>query len=272
MPIITMLETKRSPSVGRPGPCGALGAEEIAEPVARHHDLADDLARREIAHQPLRAGVAERAVERAADLAREAKRAAVGLRDIDALDLVRPLARDLAGQAQQPLAGAVDRDLLGHHLRPRQRVMRVEQRAQLLRHAGHLVEALRAAHIEPVPDLLHAHLLLRGRHADRRRAPRPAPRASARPATASPAARSARAGFSRARSRSQALRSCRHRRALRRVPSAIDGLSRAAPPDMPARNAGQRLLALLRDPVERLGNALERERVGGLGALARSWP
>ena len=87
-----MLETKRSPSVGRPGPWRAR-AEEVAEPVARHHDLPDDLAGRQVAHQPLRAGVAERAVERAADLARQAERAAVGLRDVDALDLVRPLAR-----------------------------------------------------------------------------------------------------------------------------------------------------------------------------------
>ena len=46
MPIMTMLETKRSPSVGRPGPVGAFGAEPVAEPVARHHHLADDLARR----------------------------------------------------------------------------------------------------------------------------------------------------------------------------------------------------------------------------------
>ena len=161
MPIITMLETRRSPSVGSPSPSRALRAQQIAEPVARDHHLADDLAGREIAHQPLRAGVAERAGERAADLARQAERAAVGLRDVDALDLVRALARDLARQPQQPLAGAVDRDLLGHHLGPRQREMLVERRVQLLRHAGHLVEAGRAAHIEPVPELLHAHLALR---------------------------------------------------------------------------------------------------------------
>ena len=39
-----MLEMQRSPPVGRPAPLRALHAEEVAEPVARHHDLADDLA------------------------------------------------------------------------------------------------------------------------------------------------------------------------------------------------------------------------------------
>ena len=92
MPIMTMLVTKRSPPVGRPGAVRALHAEAVAEPVARHHHLADDLAGREVAHQPLRAGVAERAGQRAADLARDAQRAAIGFRDVDALDLVRPLA------------------------------------------------------------------------------------------------------------------------------------------------------------------------------------
>ena len=42
----------------------------------------------------------------------------LGLRDVDALDLVRPLARVLAGQPQQPFARAVDRDLLGDDFGP----------------------------------------------------------------------------------------------------------------------------------------------------------
>ena len=45
---------------------------------------------------------------------------AAGLRDIDALDLVRPLALLLAGQPQQPLARAVDGNLLGHDFGPLQ--------------------------------------------------------------------------------------------------------------------------------------------------------
>ena len=137
MPIMTMLVTKRPPSVGTIAPSGARAARPVAEPVARDHHLPDDLAGREVAHEALRAGVAERAGERAADLARHAQRAAVGLRDIDALDFVRPLAGVLAGKPQQPLARAVGRDLLGHDLGPLQREVRVERGAQILRHAGH---------------------------------------------------------------------------------------------------------------------------------------
>ena len=195
MPIITMLETKRSPSVG-PGPF-ALGARPVAEPVARDHHLADDLAGREVAHQPLRAGVAERAGERAADLAREAERAAVGLRDVDALDLVRPLARVLARQPQQPFARAVDRDLLGHHLGPRQREMRVRAaRAAPSTRWSSRQNASRRAHRASARAAARASCAASPARRCRR-APRRAPRATARPATASPAAHSARAAPSR---------------------------------------------------------------------------
>src|SRR5690606_5995437 len=53
----------------QPSVAGWLGAWPIANPVTRQHDLADDLLDLEIAHQPLRAGMAERAIQRAADLA-----------------------------------------------------------------------------------------------------------------------------------------------------------------------------------------------------------
>ena len=125
----------------------------------------------------------------------------------------------LARQPQQPFAGAVDRNLLGHDLRPRQREVRVERGVQILRHAGHLLEARGAAHIEPVPDLLHAHLALRRRHADAGQAPRRARRATARPATASPAARSARAAPSRRSPRTAA--SARRSIQVDRVRSAV---------------------------------------------------
>ena len=179
-----MLETRRLP------PLRAFGAEvgacrvriqsphvglvrlalPVAETVARDHDLADDLAGREVAHQPLRAGVAERAGERATDLAGDAQRAAVGLGDVDAFDLVRALvqtfARALAGQPQKPFARAVDRDLLGNDFRAREREVPIEAGAQLFRHAGHGIEMGGAAHVEPVPELLHPHLALRRRHAE----------------------------------------------------------------------------------------------------------
>ncbi len=146
---------------------GALGAEKIAEPVARDHDLADDLAGRQIAHQALRAGMAERAGQRAADLARDAERAAVAFRDIDAFDQMRPLACVFAGKLEQPFAGAVGRHLLGHDLRPVEREMLVQFVAQRsCRCSTSASKSLRAAHIEPVPDLLRAHLALALRHAD----------------------------------------------------------------------------------------------------------
>ena len=166
MPIITMLVMQRSP-VGITPSVGRVRAGPIAEAVARHHHLADDLAGREIAHQALRAGVAERAGERAADLARDAERAAVGVGDIDAFDFVRTLALRLARQPQQPFARAVDRDLLGHHLGPRQReVRRQRRRAAPSTRWSSASNVGHAAEIDPVPELLHAHLALRLRHAD----------------------------------------------------------------------------------------------------------
>jgi hypothetical protein len=44
----------------------------FAQRVARHHDLPDDLLGPEISHQQLRAGMAEAAIERAADLGGDA--------------------------------------------------------------------------------------------------------------------------------------------------------------------------------------------------------
>src|SRR5262249_9549212 len=95
-------------------PALALAVGPVIETIPRHHHLADDLARGEVAHQALRAGVAERAIERAADLRGDAQRAAVGFGDIDALDLMRPLDPVAARQTQQPFAGAVIGDLLGY--------------------------------------------------------------------------------------------------------------------------------------------------------------
>ncbi len=62
---------------------------EVAEPVARHQQLGEDFLGGQVAHQLLRAGVAERAGERAADLAGDAERAAAFLGDVDGLDLDR---------------------------------------------------------------------------------------------------------------------------------------------------------------------------------------
>ena len=84
----------------------------LLERVARDQHLRHDLGRRQIAHQRHGAGVAEAAGQRAADLGRDAQGAPVVLRDEDGLDLLA------VGEAQQPLAGAVARALLGRDLGP----------------------------------------------------------------------------------------------------------------------------------------------------------
>ena len=124
MPIMTMLETSR-PVDGASALASArcrrgfrhARRRIVAEPVARQQHLADDLLRRQVAHQLLRAGMAEGAGERAADLAGEAERAAPLLRDVDRLHLDRA-AGAARRKAQQPLARAVLGDLLGDDLRP----------------------------------------------------------------------------------------------------------------------------------------------------------
>ena len=120
MPMKTMFDTARTPSpVGTSPSAGGDAAGKIAEPVAGDEDLADDLGRRQVAHQRHRAGVAEGAVERAADLARHAERAAVRFRDVDAFDLGALVEAVGGGHAQEPLARAVGGDLLGDDLGPR---------------------------------------------------------------------------------------------------------------------------------------------------------
>ena len=95
---------------------GRRSAGPVADAVARQQDLADDLLGLEVAHQTLRAGVAERAGERAADLARDAQRAAIVLGDVDRLDLGRARLVAALGKTQEPFARAVGGDLLGGDL------------------------------------------------------------------------------------------------------------------------------------------------------------
>ncbi len=120
MPMSTMLVILRSVSGNEAPVRRHCGSGPVTDAVARQEDLRDDLLSGEVAHQPLRAGMAEGAIERAADLARDAQGAAIGLGDVDRLDLGGLRLAALPRQPQQPLARAVDRDLLGHDLGPRQ--------------------------------------------------------------------------------------------------------------------------------------------------------
>ena len=138
---------------------GTHAAREIAEALARHQDLAEDFAGAEIAHQRLRAGVAERAGERAADLRGHAQRSAIFLRDIDGLDLDR---RQIGVQriavAEQPFARAVDRDLLGDDLGPVEQEVLRQRLAKTLLDIAHPLEIGDAVNVDPVPQLAGAHL------------------------------------------------------------------------------------------------------------------
>src|SRR5690606_2483716 len=87
---------------------------EIAEPVARGHKLREDLFGGEVTNELLRAAMAERAGERAADLARDAERAASLLGNINGFDLDRAPSAPRR-KAEQPLTGAVVRNLLFDH-------------------------------------------------------------------------------------------------------------------------------------------------------------
>ena len=182
----------RHHAVGRP-----VAARPIAQAVARHHHLADDFAGGEIAHQALRAGVTECAGERAADLARDAQRAALGVGDVDALHLVRTLALYFARQPQQPFARAVDGNLLGHDFGARQRETLAPARRATPSTRWSCRRMREAAEIDPVPELLHAHLALRFRHADLAQRVGRAARATGRSATAFRARHSAQAASSR---------------------------------------------------------------------------
>jgi hypothetical protein len=126
-------------------------ATPVAEIVAGDEDLADNLGRGQVAHQPLGAGVAEGTGERAADLGGDAERAAILLGDVDGLDLVA------AGDAQQVLAGAVGRDLPGDELWPLDGEMRGEERAVVAGEIAHRCEVGDAAAVDPLPDLARAH-------------------------------------------------------------------------------------------------------------------
>ena len=77
--------------------------------------------------------------------------------NVDGFDLRRASFVAALGKPQQPLARAVDRDLLGDDLRTVERVECFEATAQILRDVRHVFEARHAAHVDPAPELADAH-------------------------------------------------------------------------------------------------------------------
>ena len=134
--------------------------------IARQQDLADDLLGLQVAHQPLRAGVAERAGERAADLARDAQRAAVGLGDVDGLDLGRARLVPARGSRSSHLRVPSTETCSVTISRPLERVGCRERGAQVLGDVRHGIERGGAARVDPAPQLADAHVELLVRHAD----------------------------------------------------------------------------------------------------------
>ncbi len=124
------------------------------------HELADDLRRAEVAHQRLGTGMAKPAGQGAADLRRNTDRAAIldRIGDIDGLGFL-PVA-----EAEQPLAGLVDRGL--HHRRvwPADHEPLRQPGLQRLGDGGHAAKISHALVVDPVPQLLDAERRL----ADRR--------------------------------------------------------------------------------------------------------
>ena len=109
----------------------------------------------QVAVEALLAGRAERAVERAAGLRRDAQRAAVVLGDVDGLDRVA------AADVEQPLARAVGRRRVADHASaPRIVGDRGEPLAQRLREVGHRAEVVDEPLVHPARHLPRAKRLL----------------------------------------------------------------------------------------------------------------
>ena len=138
---------------------GHASDRPFAQIVARQHDLAHNLGRRQVAHQLLRAGVAEGTGQRAADLGRNAQRPAPLFGDIDRLHLMP------AGNAHQIFARAVGADLAGNNLGQLNGKVPGQPRPEVLGQVGHLCKIAHPPIVQPLPDLAHAHLDLTLRRA-----------------------------------------------------------------------------------------------------------
>src|SRR3546814_3323132 len=119
----------------------------FAERFARQHHLADDLASGEIPDETHRAGMAEAAIERAADLARYAERAAIRVGNEHHLEIVA------VGRSQQPFARAVGGDEMLDHFRAPDRETLGEPGPLRFGDVAHRREFGDAAIVDLVPNL-----------------------------------------------------------------------------------------------------------------------
>ncbi len=105
--IIQRLTHPHQHDVGQKALVGGVapGMLPFAKVITADEDLADNLTRCQVAHQLLRARMAERAGQGAANLGRDAERAAIFFGDVDRLNLMPAI------NPQKVFARAVDRDL-----------------------------------------------------------------------------------------------------------------------------------------------------------------
>ena len=126
--------------------------------IARQHDLTNDLRCGQVAHQFLRARMAERTGQRAANLGRHAQRSSAFLRNVDNLNLVA------ARNTNEVFAGAIFGHQLCHQLRTLNHEILGEHLAIVFGQVGHDVEIGHTPVVDPLPHLIEAHLgLLLGR-------------------------------------------------------------------------------------------------------------
>ena len=150
MPIITTLVIGARPCID-PRRRDAVGKQRaVGVP-----ELADDLAGRQVAVEALLAGRAERAVERAAGLRRDAQRAAVVFRDVDGLDRVA------AADVEQPLACAVARPCCRERPAARRCSASAARRSRnALAEVAHRLDVVREPLVDPARHLARAKRLL----------------------------------------------------------------------------------------------------------------
>jgi hypothetical protein len=134
-------------------PLAGRQLQPLAQPVLGKPQLGQDLAGAQVAAEALVAGGAEAAAHGATGLGGHAQRAAVVLGDEHGLDGVA------AAHVEQPLGGAVGRDLLGQHRQARISARPASfSRRDLARSV--MDEVLRALLVNPAEELGGAKALL----------------------------------------------------------------------------------------------------------------
>ena len=217
MPMKTMLETARRPRRHDAASRRRLRRENRRAGRARPSTWPTISPRRQVAHQPLRAGVAERAGQRAADLARDAERAAVASRGYRRTRSRRrgraaPVGGKRSSHLRVPSVETCSATISG---RASVKCSASAARRPLATFASR--EVAGAAEIDPVPELARRAC---GARARARRCRRGAPASSARVRPASDGARRRRRGGRRRRVR---IRPCDVERRRRHGNSSVQG-------------------------------------------------